>query len=478
MRHEVLAQATPLFYLVDKSMFVFYTDFMCSVAGAKNPDDVARMLQVMKHRSPDGINQIYDGKFCVGMGRLSIIDLVSSNLFPYKEDNLVLSFNGEIFNYVELREELKKRGHVFRTNSDTEVLLKCWKEWNTNCLQKLNGMFAFAIYDGTTITLARDIAGEKPLYFRRKNFTFASEAKALQWDCEELPPAHIATFNTDTKEFVLRRYWTFHKIEIPHTDGEAETMLEKLLEDAVRIRTRSDVPYALYYSGGIDSSLISTFHNFKKQLTYKDADYQNQFLQDFEKIVWHLDYPVKSFSAFALWQLAKEARQNGIRVVISGEGADELFGGYVRYVQPHFNHRAQQLYPSYTHMFQPARDVHTSGWEEFNGNMQELLRMGDRMASAWGIENRCPFLDKRIIEFAFSLPHHLKIHGLDTKIILNRILKKRMPDYKDIEKAGLYVSVNAWLGVPQERYGKATYVKKQENIFRKVLLQEQIIKEQ
>lgn len=437
---------------------------MCSVAGAKNPDDVARMLQVMKHRSPDGINQIYDGKFCIGMGRLAVIDLFSPNLFPFTEDGYALTFNGEIFNYRELREELKSRGYIFHTVSDTEALLACWKEWGADCLNKLNGMFAFAVYDGATITLARDIAGEKPLYFRRKNFAFASEAKALDWDCEELPPAHMLTYHLGTKEIAMQRYWVLGNVEIPSHDGGAEEMLEKLLEDAVRIRTRSDVPYALYYSGGVDSSLISTFHDFQK-FTHENTDSAKEFLEVFPKIVWHLDYPVKSFSAFALWKLAQEASST-VKVVISGEGADELFGGYVRYVQPHFNYIAQKAFPSYTAMFQPARSVHSSGWEEFNGNLRELLRMSDRMASAFGLESRCPFLDRRIIEFAFSLPHHLKIYGLDTKVILNRVLKKRMPKYEDIEKAGLYIPVNTWLGVPQEGYGKETYLKKQNDIWK------------
>lgn len=442
---------------------------MCSVAGATNPYDVARMLETMKHRSPDGINQIYDGKFCVGMGRLAIIDLVSPNLFPFQESGYTLAFNGEIYNYLELREQLQKRGHTFHTSSDTEVLLACWKEWGAECLNELNGMFAFAVYDGRTITLARDIAGEKPLYFRRNNFAFASEAKALDWNCEELPPAHMLIYDLATGKITVQQYWAPKKIEIPANDDDAQEMLERLLEDAVRIRTRSDVPYALYLSGGVDSSLISTFHEFKGRLTYDDADIdrQEEFLRDFEQIVWHLDYPVKSFSAFALWTLAKEAHEKGFRVVISGEGADELFGGYIRYVQPHFNYLAHQTFPSYTTMFQPARNVHESGWKEFNGNMRELLRMGDRMASAWGLENRSPFLDRRIIDFAFSLPHHLKIQGLQTKVILNRILKKRMPAYKEIEKAGLFAPVNSWLGVPEEGFGKETYVKKQEELWRK-----------
>jgi len=418
---------------------------MCSIAGSYHYAETEKMLLMMKHRAPDGMSIIEQEGFYIGMGRLAIIDLKSTGLSPYEEDGFVLSFNGEIYNYIELREELGKLGWDFRTGSDIEVCLKAYRQWGPDCLQKFNGMFAFTVIHNEMIFLARDIAGEKPLYYdldRDHNFSFASEAKALGLSCLELPPAHYATYQLNSSNGLeFHKYWEPEKIEI--SDPERE--LEVLLEDAVKIRTQSDVPYGLYLSGGVDSTLISTFHNFEHTFTYQDKDYQEEFLEKFPKILWHLDYPISSFSAFGLYKLAEEASKK-VKVVLSGEGADELFGGYVRYIQPHFNSLAQKKFPSYRSMFQPAKNVQQSGLEEFNGNLRELLRMGDRMASAFSIENRCPFLDKRIINFAFSLPEEYKINGLNTKVILNRILKKRKPDYKEIEKQGMYCSVNNWLG--------------------------------
>ena len=431
---------------------------MCSIAGSKTSDEVARMLGMMKHRAPDDEGIVNVGNMTMGMGRLSIIDLKSKGLCPYAEDGYALSFNGEIYNYLEIRKELAAKGWVFRTNSDTEVLLKSWREWGVKCLDKFNGMFAFAIYDGKKIFLARDIAGEKPLYYTAKPFRFASEAKALGFDCEEFPPASYGIY--DFKNFVIKPYWTLKRRDINIKTAEEE--LEWLLEDSVKLRTRSDVPYGLYYSRGIDSSLLATFHDFRYKFTYRDADYAKEFKKIFPKILWHLDYPIDSFSPFGLWKLAEMASQK-VKVVLSGEGADELFGGYARYVLPEFNYQARKQFPSYPSMFQPAMSVQESGWNEFNGNLRKLLRMGDRVSSAFGLENRCPFLDRRIIEFAFSLPNELKINGVETKVILQNILKRRNPSYRPIEKKGLYCSVNKWIG-SKNVFDKTDYMELQYRI--------------
>jgi len=443
---------------------------MCSIAGAYSIEKVDSMLQAMIHRSPDGTRTAEKNGFAIGMGRLSILDLESDNLCLYEEDGSYLSFNGEIYNYEELKNELREK-HEFKTKSDTEVLFKAWKEWSVGCLDRFNGMFAFAIYDGEKIFFARDSAGEKPLYYKENPFCFASEAKALFWDCKELKPAHYGIYDIKTGFLDIKRYWEPIKRDISIFDAQEE--LEYLLDDSVRLRTKSDVPYALYYSGGIDSSLIKTFHDFEYTYSYEDRyDYKEEFLEKAEDIIYHLDYPASSFSPFGLWKLAKEASKK-VKVVLSGEGADELFGGYVRYVAPHFNHLAQKEFPSYKKMFEPAMSVSEYGWNEFNGNMQELLRMGDRMSSAFGIENRCPFLDKRIIEFAYSLPDELKINGLETKVILRRILEKRNPDYKHIEKKGLYCRVNEFLG-ESDKYSKDKYLDFQYKIWRKFQLSQPI----
>lgn len=435
---------------------------MCSIGGSSNKIEVQAMLETMKHRSPDDSGVVSFPNFTIGMGRLAVIDLKSDGLCPYIFNNYVLTFNGELYNYIELRNELRQFGWEFSTESDTEVVLKSYIHWGVQCLDKFNGMFALAIFDRSSVFLARDVAGEKPLYYTLEPFRFASEAKALNYDCFEFPPAHYAIVDVKKGAVHPIRYWEPKKIKIKDPEKE----LEALLNDSIKLRTRADVPYALYYSGGVDSSLISSYHDFKYKFTYKDDEkYRQEFLDKFPKILWNLDYPVNSFSPFGLYKLAEMASKK-VRVVISGEGADELFGGYIRYLKPHFNYLANKKYPSYKTMHQPAASVTEQGWLEFNSNLRELLRMGDRMASAFGIENRCPFLDKRIIEFAFSLPDELKISGLETKVLLNRILKKRNPKYKPIEKHGLYCSVPSWLG-SKHKFDKNTYLLYQHKLWRK-----------
>lgn len=431
---------------------------MCSIVGGEISDELIKeKINMMQHRAPDDKGVISH----IGMGRLAIIDLKSDNLCPHIDGELVLAFNGEIYNYKELRKTLESLGHKFKTQSDTEVLIKSYRQWGIDCLSKFNGMFAFAIKDKDSIFIARDIAGEKPLYYTENPFVFASENKALNFKGTEFPPAHYGVFRDG--KLTINRWWKLKKRSINLKTAEEE--LEWLLNDSVRLRTQSDVPYGLFLSGGVDSTLIGSFHDFKHTFTYHDGDYEKEFKEVFPKILWHLDGPVKSFSPFGLWKLSEMAYNKGVKVILSGEGADELFGGYVRFVSPSLAREARLRFPSYKAMFPGAADVNDLGWEEFNGNLRELLRMGDRMTSAFGIENRCPFLDKRIIEFAFSLPHEAKIQGFDTKIILNNILKKRMPDYKPIEKHGLFVSVNKWISA-SDNFSKEKYIKYQSKLWR------------
>lgn len=439
---------------------------MCSIAGANDKERVGSMLRTMKHRAPDGGGVAGDQKFTIGMGRLAIIDLISGGLAPYLEDGMVLAFNGEIYNYKELRRELQDLGWIFRTDSDSEVLLKSYRQWGTKCLDKFNGMWAFAIYDGKTVFLARDLAGEKPLYYSERPFLFASEAKALDWNCQEFPPASYGIY--DFKTLKIKKWWEFKPRSINPLTALDE--LDFLLEDSMRLRLRSDVPMGLYYSGGIDSSLLATYATFKYNYVWDDGDHAREFKKKIRDIVWHLDYPSESFSPFGQWKLAEAASQR-VKVVVTGEGADELFGGYVRYIPTSVNYYARKKFPSYQGMFQSKyQDVNEQGWAEFNGNLRTLLRQNDRMASAFGLENRTPFLDRRIIEFAFSLPPELKIEGLETKILLRQLLKRRNPKYKDIEKKGLYCSVPSWLG-EKDRLSKKKYMALQEKIWKRLTSQ-------
>ncbi len=480
---------------------------MCSIAGAVNHKGVEKMIKIQEHRAPDEFGVYKDEHIELGMGRLKIIDLKSSGLAPYQEGELVLSYNGEIYNYIELRKELIKLGWKFRTTSDTEVLMKAWRQWGVKMFDKLNGMFAFAVYDKRKkrLVLARDIAGEKPFYYyqKGKKFLFASEAKAFEgqvpfvsrqdrffdafqhcqnntlWEnVYEIPAGSYLVYDISRGTYVVKPHWEFKSRFInPKTAGEE---LEELLTDAVKIRTRSDVPYGLYYSGGIDSTIISVLYNFEHKFYFDDAkNWKKDFFNKIEKIVWHLDFPVGSLSSYPLWKLADRASKK-VKVVLSGEGADEIFGGYIRYLPIAREYEMNKKYPSYKYLFNKfyspyldgfakitARNddiefvkeqvrpyfemfddpINAMGFADFKLVMPSLLQMGDRMAGAFGIENRCPFLDKRVIEFGFSLPPELKINGLDQKIMLCNILRKKglsAPLYA--EKKGLSIRFNKWFG--------------------------------
>jgi len=492
---------------------------MCSIAGTIGENGaIEKMLKIQRHRAPDEEGVFKDGPLELGMGRLKILDLVSSGLAPYQEDHFVLAYNGEIYNYPELRKELRQKGWRFRTTGDTEVLMKAWRQWGTGMFDKLNGMFAIALYDGQKkqILLARDIAGEKPLYYYRKGqkFAFASEAKALAavfslnyrsdrffnafqhchgttlWqNVFELPAANYMIYNLAKRAFLIKPYWEFKPRKINPKTAEEE--LEEILTDAVKIRTRSDVPYGLYYSRGIDSTLISVLYDFGHKFYFDDTrDWKKDFFKNISRVVWHLDFPVGSLSSYPLWKLAERASHK-VKVVLSGEGADEIFGGYVRYLPIAREYEMRKKYQSYGYLFGKfyspyvesfaritARNndlefiqeqlkpyfemfddpINAMGFADFKLVMPSLLQMGDRMAGAFGIENRCPFLDKRVIEFGFSLPPELKINGLDQKVILRKILAKmglNTPLYA--EKKGLSIVFNKWLG--QKDWDRGAYFK-------------------
>lgn len=430
---------------------------MCAIAGGRG---TRRALEIMSYRAPDGAS-VSDEHFSIGMGRLAIL---GETPFPFIYKDICVALNGQIYNWKELQLDLINLGHDFETTSDLEVVAHAFDEWGFDCLDHFNGMFAIAIRTKEGLFLARDIAGEKPLYYSTTPFRFASENKALFHSGTELPPGCFLWYTFKDGLFTVEKWWKFEPQEKEIKFDDACEMLELLLKDAITLRI-PDKPYALYLSDGVDSTLISTYLEGAYHLKYFDDDYEEEFRRDLERIVWHLDYPIDSFSAFPLWLLGKQASELGMKVVMSGEGADELFSGYVRYVQNGMNAKARDMFPSYTSFFPDEGDL---GWYDFNGKMQGLLRMGDRMAAAWSLENRCPFLDRRIIEFAFSLPRKYKAYGYDTKIILREILKKRKPDYVFEEKHGLYGSVNKWLGV-SDPFDKRAYLTKQYEIWRKFL---------
>ena len=481
---------------------------MCSISGIVNGDkfEVQKMLSSMRHRAPDDQGIYKDDCICIGMGRLKIIDLYSSNLCPFENDQIILSYNGEIYNYKFLRNKLVKLGYKFKTRSDTEVLANAWIEWKEKVFDKLDGMYAFAIYEkkNKKLFLARDIAGEKPLYYSqvKNKFYFASEAKALKkvlplekktnqffetfqhcltdtlWkNVYQLPAANYLEYDLKQKRIKINEYWQFKKREINVKTSEEE--LEYLLKNSINLRTQSDVPYGLHYSKGIDSSLISTFHNFKYKFYFDDQkNWKKDFTKNISKIVKHLDFPVGSLSSYPLWKLSQRVSKKKIKVILSGEGADEIFGGYVRYMPIYTQWELYNKFRSYKFLFDKfyydypegfaymtARNknlklvnrlispffkefddpINAIGYFDFKVIMPSLLQMGDRMASSFGIENRCPFLDKKIIEFGFSLPPHLKINSFYQKVLLRNLLKKRgLTKPLGLEKKGLTILFNKW----------------------------------
>jgi asparagine synthase (glutamine-hydrolysing) len=481
---------------------------MCSIAGFSSASglDIKKMISIQSHRAPDEEAFFEDEFFSIGMGRLSIVDINKKDLALYRYKDAILAFNGEIYNFKELKVELKDYVE-FTTNSDIEVLLKAWFFWGNDIFDKLDGMFAIAIYDikNLKITLARDFVGEKPLYyyFDGKDFLFSSEAKAIHsikgltlqsnkfyhafqhclhdtlfLNLKQLKPGNFAVYDIRSCNLDVYEYWFFHPRKIYVKTAVDE--LEDLIVKSMRLRTNVEVDLGIYLSDGLDSNLLNTFYDFKTNEYFFDDsfDWKNEFYYELENIVYHLDFPVGSLSSFPLWKLAQRA-SNDVKVIISGEGADELFGGYVRYLPIGRQWELEKKFPSYKPLFQKyynsylenfsrltSRDedlqdfvyneckqyfdlfedpINAMGYADFKLVMPSLLQMGDRMAGAFGIENRCPFLDKKIVEFAFSLPSHLKIKNLHQKVLLRQVSKRRGQSAGlSNEKKGLTITFNKW----------------------------------
>jgi asparagine synthase (glutamine-hydrolysing) len=352
------------------------------------------MISRLRHRGPDEADVWTRGEAGLAHARLSIIDVAGGHQPMCAEDgSQVISFNGEIYNYLELREELIAKGHCFKTRSDTEVLLHLYAEDGPDCVQRLNGQWAFAVWDGAQrrLFLSRDRLGVRPLFYceHQGSLRFASEVKALfadptvprQLDLQaladvftfwfplapktmfqkirELPPGHSLTWD-DGK----LRIWPHWSLEYaPDEPGKRDERdyaqeLWELLVDAVRLRLRADVPVGTYLSGGLDSSLItaivrkcSNAHLRSFSVTFDEAEFDESHYQDevvralgtdhqkahctatdiarsFPDVIWHTEKPVLRTAPTPLFLLSRLVRDSGFKVVLTGEGADEILGGY------------------------------------------------------------------------------------------------------------------------------------------------------
>ena len=358
-------------------------------------DLIDRMCQAIVHRGPDDQGVMIKNGAVLGMRRLSIIDLVGGHQPISGEDGSVtVVFNGEIYNFQELYPLLKSRGHSFQTHSDTEAIVHAYEEFGPACVDYLRGMFAFAIWDDRAqkLFLARDRVGKKPLYYTitdRGTFVFGSELKSLLVhpevkrkinlvaldayltlgyvpdshcifeDIYKLPPGHHLTFAEN--RVAVEEYWDFNFSPDPSLTAEdCIEGLRELLDDAVRLRLISDVPLGAFLSGGIDSSTVvglmarhldqpvktfsigfheDSFNELKyARLTAKKfgTDHHEFFVTPeicdvVEELVWFLDEPFSDPSVIPTYMVSKLARQH-VKVVLSGDGGDELFAGYTRYV--------------------------------------------------------------------------------------------------------------------------------------------------
>src|SRR2546422_6677918 len=378
---------------------------MCGIAGIMNLDGARvepvlldRMIGRVRHRGPDDCGVSIDKQVGLAYARLSIIDLVSGQQPMRNEDNTVsIVFNGEIFNYIELRAELLRRGHKFLTQCDTEVILHLYEEKGEECVRDLNGQWAFAIWDRKkqSLFLSRDRLGVSPLFYAVANhaFLFGSEIKSIFalpgvsreidpvaldqifpfWvtipprtafeGILELPPGHSMTVHDG--KVTVKRHWTLDygasaetAANVPGSEEEYAGKLLELLVDATRIRLRADVPVGAYLSGGLDSSVVTALiRRFTDtplrtfSVTFDDPEFDERAYQQevvrflgtdhqevrctyegigrvFPEVIWHTEKPILRTAPAPLYMLSGLVRKEGYKVVLTGEGSDEMFGGY------------------------------------------------------------------------------------------------------------------------------------------------------
>ena len=509
---------------------------MCGIAGILNlnnetvsPVLLKKMTDAIAHRGPDGEGHFVDGPLGLGHRRLAIIDLSPAAHQPMmtRDGRYVISYNGEIYNFKELRTELESLGHLFHSQSDTEVVLAAYTEWGVKALDRFNGMFAFAIWDKKTkeLFIARDRYGIKPLYysFFGNAFIFASEQKAIlehpaakrEIDLEGLleyftfqnffsdrnllkgihtfPAGHWAEIsssgNTGKLNTIQYWYYNFSEPENPSDEREYIEELDRLFVQAVKRQLVSDVDLGAYLSGGIDSGAITAVA--AKQLAYMKsftcgfdlnsasglemafdersrAEYMSYLFKtehyemvlkagDMErcmkKLAWHLESPRigQSYPNYYAAQLASKF----VKVVLSGTGGDELFGGYPwRYyravVNDNFEHYVDKYYKFWQRLipntvihkvFAPSWDgmkhiqtrdifrdvfqhhasdlttpedyVNHSLYFEAKTFLHGLFIVEDKLSMAHSLESRVPFMDNDLVDFAMRLPVSLKLGNLD-----------------------------------------------------------------
>jgi asparagine synthase (glutamine-hydrolysing) len=539
---------------------------MCGVAGVLCLDPgcdgsaheplVRRMCELQACRGPDDSGVAPLGRACLGSLRLAIIDLSSAGHMPMRDESgrYWISYNGEVYNFAELRQELETLGHRFHSHTDTEVVLHAYMEWGERCITRFVGMFAFAIYDRQTgrLALARDRYGIKPLYYARAggHLAFASEIKALrlamggaELDYRRLTEwflyRNVDAFDTATLQAGVSQVLpgtvvvldgeriTSHRVyDVVEQVAEAEyrrfaearpeavvNEIEQLLVEAVRYRLISDVPVGVLLSGGLDSSMVTAIAAKEtRQLTtfnvsvagYPKLDERRfaaelcehlglrmvsfdltaeNFRQHLPRTVWLEDLPLTHPNSVAYYLISRVARAEGTIVLLSGEGADELFGGYrfnyrrkwylarlmpllrripdglwnvgalllfARLGMPVTSHGFREVLPptvdlidryrrsgwlaaceeAYGFVARPAdRAVLGAMLADLNDFLSPLLRRLDRTSMGASEECRVPFLDHRLVHKAINLPVEYRIGKRANKWVLKQVAERYMPHH-------------------------------------------------
>lgn len=554
---------------------------MCGIVGiytrSNRVDEnlVKKMANILYHRGPDDEGYYFDQHLGLGHRRLKIIDLTESGHQPlYNEDESILVvYNGEIYNYLELKEDLIKRRHRFKSATDTEVIIHLYEEHGYDCLNYLNGMFSFAIWDKNKQILfcARDRFGIKPFYYLKdgENFIFASEIKAILEfnkitpkinyrmlyhylfygkmdhteetffkDVLQLPPSHYILVRNNGMS--IHRYYDFRKTKIP--EGDITQDFYELFENSIKIQLRSDVPVGLLLSGGIDSTSIACLMdklmknsksfkgsfetvsigsdltefdeskyvkkaiekiNANSHIIYPDG---KNLVQTLFKIIWFHDEPILGTSIYAHWHLMEKAKEQGVVVLLHGQGADELLCGYDWYLSYYlaellrnkqfkrfFNEqnrysKRNNLSKLFVLRYTLQKFLAEMSWLKFSTfikgykryfdfniskeeknfrfynkgddlvsrrsyndifclNLPYILHYEDRNSMAFSRESRVPFLDHQLAEFIFSLPLTKKIDGLKRKIVLREAMKNIIPEEIRLRenKLGFITPIYKWV---------------------------------
>ena len=544
---------------------------MCGIAGIitkreEKEELITKMSERIKHRGPDGEGYFIDDDIALAHRRLSIIDLSTGNQPMFNEDNsVVIVYNGEVYNYKELKEELLALGHTFTTTSDTEVLVHGFEEWHTDLPKHLRGMFAFAIYDKNSkeLFLARDNFGIKPLYYAYMNetFMFASEIKAFldlpdfkKEFNEAIMQAYLEFSFVPTNEkffkgvyrldagssllfkdgnITIDKYFKLDFKEENQTFAEATKNIADVMKDSVNHHLLSDVEVGSFLSSGIDSSYIVSLAKPNKTYTvgydiakYDEITYakdladklgitnkshvitKDEYMNSLSDIFYYLDEPTSDPAAISLYFVAKLASKD-VKVVLSGEGADEFFGGYniyrydvdmgfynkLPYFIRHFFSNIAKLLPEFKGVNFLIRrgekpenyyigvnrnfsekmarkvlknkyplkaiDVTKETYAEYSNFtdiekmqaidinywlMKDILLKADRMTMASGLEGRVPFIDKCVFNVAKTLHIEYKVTKENTKVALREAAKEVIPtEAYKKKKLGFPVPIREWL---------------------------------